>query len=346
MKGVSNSKLFPITSLLGIHVCDETVQLLTYDGINSVYTYADIKGVSEEHYVVIDATSFNNLISKITAEEIKLVFSDDDMTFGVKTPSGSYTFDVAFEEGIGAVQFPDNMSNVMDNQISDYEINLKNLLLAVDINQPAAAKTSEVISLTGAYFGDKLITSDSYVACITHKKVFKEELLLNYSTLSLLSIFGDAEKVHYVISNDKICFYDNDSVVVGNLMPQVKDFPGKEIAMFLEFQFEGNCKISKSELLGALDRLSIFITPFDKNIIELHFTKDNKLVLKSLNGGAIEVISIKSNIESICKTAFDSLKNQVSTTQEETITIKFGNEKAIAIEDSQATHIISLAEVS
>lgn len=351
MKCVTNSKLFPITGLLGIYVYQGTIQLITHDGYNTIYTRDSILDTTAEGYVVVDAGSFNALILKLSADSVKLEFKEGYLEVkaaGAKN-NGSYKFDIAYEEG-QVVMFPDGYQGFEEENVThNFEINYKDLILALNLNEAAVAKTSEVVAYTGAYFGhNKIITTNAYVACITHKNLFEIPLLLNYSTLKLLPIlapFEGSEVIGCILTKDKICFYDDNSEVFGSLMSQVLDFPGKETVSFLELGFAGTCKIQKAELIEALDRLNIFITPFDKNIIELDFKKDS-LTLRSLTSNAIEKIAIQTSAEVLCKTDFFHLKSQVESAQHEVVTLKFGNDVAIALEEPLATHIISLAVVS
>ena len=63
IKGVTNNKLLPLTSLIGIF-CDDKkgLMLRTFDGYNSlVVSNGDIT-TKDSFYVVVYATAFNNLI--------------------------------------------------------------------------------------------------------------------------------------------------------------------------------------------------------------------------------------------------------------------------------------------
>ncbi len=344
LKGVSNNKLFPITSLVGIQFADGELTVMTYDGNNSIYLfhYLGEEEGQKQVYVAVEANKLHDLIGKITDETIQLIFGED--SFNVKSSNGTFKFSVAVEDGFGVVKFPDNQTPLLQEEGIKYiELYYKDLELLLKVNRAAAAKTSEVICLTGAYIGEKIITTDSYVACITDKDLFNETMLLNYTTIDLLPIFENDEKVVAVIGKDRISFYTDNAIVVGSKMSQLNDFPGKEIMSFLELQFTNQCLVKKSEILDALDRLNIFITPFDKNIMELSFT-ENSLTIKSLNSNAVESIPIKNGANLVCKTGFSGLKNEISSVVDETFTLKFGNDIALAVVDSIATHIISLAE--
>ena len=341
MKAVSNQKLLPITGLLGIETKGGYLYMYSYDGNNSLTTKVKVE-YDKEHYVAIDANTFNALVQKVTAEEITLKFEESYLN--VVAGGGNYKFDVAMEENV-VVKFPSYPQNITQPTETQV-VKTEDLELALILNQSAVAQTSEMVAITGAYFGEKIITTNGYMACITNLKVFKEPVLVKYSTLTLLNTLVGSTVTTAVVDG-KLIMFDDSTFVVGELLPYVKEYPVETMMNFAKLPFKSEIKLAKKDLLSALDRLNIFISDFDKNILEV-VVNTTSFDLRSLSSSAHEELGFA--VEAITPTNFkieyDYFKSQVSSTKDEILTIKFGNPSAIAIVEKNATHIIALVETN
>jgi DNA polymerase III sliding clamp (beta) subunit (PCNA family) len=334
-KAVSNNKLLPITSLFGINTSKEgTLTVMSYDGSNFLKVSTSVD-YHEDKYVAINADSFYALVSRLTSDDITLDFTQDYLK--INSSGSNYKFDIAYEEG-NVVKFPEFNVDVNGDSI---ELLLADLELAISLNKPAAATTSELVSITGAYFGDKIVTTNGYMACITNKKLFNTPLLLTYNTLTLISALS-GEKVRVGVGS-KIWFTDSNGVlIVGEPMSQVNDYPLAKVLTFLETNSVGAFKVAKKDLLQSLDRLNIFVTEFDNNVIEAEVT-ENQLLLKSLKNSAIEVIKLTGPLAPFkFKIDYGYFKSQIASTKDEVVELKYGNTSSISLIEKDATHIVAL----
>lgn len=343
MQAVSNNKLLPLTSLIAISIFEDGfLQLTTYDGNNILVVGGDggIGGVEKELYTVINANTFNALINKLSVETITI--RNEERFIEVDSGNGLYKFDVAWEED-GVVKFPDIDNNFTDDEI--FIIPLEEIKLALTVNEGSVAKTQQVQQankgLTGAYFDKKLITTNAYTACITNVSLFKEPKLFNYSTLKLLSVFED-DKINIIFKNNRVFMLDSSCVVVGNLMPEVDNYPANSILKLLELDFPHEIKVNKTEILGLLSRINIFVEEYEKDIINFE-VKDGELILTTKSSKAYDSLYIDNkDISFNCLIDYSFLVAQLKSMHTEIITIKFGNKVAILLEDIVASHIIAL----
>jgi DNA polymerase III sliding clamp (beta) subunit (PCNA family) len=335
LKAVSNNKLLPITSLVGIKTSKEGVlTLVAYDGGNFLKVSTSID-FHEDKYVAINADSFYALVSRLTSDDITLDFTQDYLK--VNSSGSNYKFDIAYEEG-SVVKFPEFEVDINNPTAS---IQLADLELALTLNKPAAATTSELISITGAYFGDKIVTTNGYMACITNKKLFNNPLLLTYNTLNLTSALS-GEKVKVGVGT-KIWFMDdNGTLIVGDPMPQVNDYPLVKVLEFLETDSVGTFKIAKKDVIQSLDRLTIFVLDFDNNVIEAEIT-ETQLMLKSLKNSAVEVIKLTGpHTPFKFKIDYGYLKTQIASLKDEVVEVKYGSQSSISLVEKEATHVVAL----
>ena len=334
MKAVSNNKLLPITSLIGIKTTKEGHLLLqSYDGNNYLQTLTTTD-YFEDNYVAINANSFYGIVSRINQEFITLEFTQKYLL--LKTSGSNYKFDIAYEED-KVVTFP----TYKTTETTEVTVDLKDLELALDLNKAAAAQTSELVSITGAYFGDKIVTTNGYTACLTKRKLFSKPLLLSYNTINLISALN-GEKIGVSIGN-KITFTDTEgTTIIGEPMEQVNEYPLQKVLSFLETSMVGTFNLSKKDLLQSLDRLNVFVDVYDQNILHAEVT-ETEFTLKGSNSGAVETFKLTgTNAPAKFKIDYGYLRSQVSSLISEVVTIKYGNPSLIIIEEKDAHHIIAL----
>jgi len=72
---------------------------------------------------------------------------------------------------------------------------------------------------------------------------------------------------------DELIIYDDNIMIYGTLLEGIEDYPVEEISRYLDVAFDSYCKIPKALLLSVLDRLQLFIEPYDKNGAYFNFTR-------------------------------------------------------------------------
>lgn len=338
-KGCGYNKLIPLTELIGINLKDGKLKLYSTDMTNFLTVTVD-KVSGEDTNICVEAEKFTKLVSKITSSEIELNINDDSL---VVKANGVYKLPIIMDEE-GIVEFPQNKEVV----INSGEVKLTSVLSAYNINRNALAKTLDQPCLTGYYCGEKVISTDSVVITFNNFSMFGkdfEPMLISPQMMYLLTL-NNEENIKFGVDGDNLVFSTSNIEIRGPKLSGIEDYPIDAINEYLNVNFESKCKISKQLLLDVLDRLSLFISQYDKN--GAYFTFGRKgLKIYSKKDSSVETVNY---IESDNFTSFTCLvdivmfKEQLQACPEDTITIWYGNENALKIETGNIIQIIALLD--
>ena len=104
--------------------------------------------------------------------------------------------------------------------------------------------------------------------------------------------------------------------------------------------------ISKQSLLNLLDRISLFVTPYDKNGIKLEFSKDG-LNVWTVDGKNVElVLYVESNVTEPYKVMIDvtNLKMMLESNPDSNVVIYFGHPDIIKMCFGNVIQILALQQ--
>jgi hypothetical protein len=338
IKGAGFNNLIPITSMIGIKLSDGKLRLLTTDMTNTLCIIIDkVSGVDMD--ITVDADKFGKLIAKTTSEDIELIVIDDVLS--VKA-NGTYKIPlIADEEGL--VTFP----ALSETKGKTTNVKLTSIMQAYNINKSALAKTLENPALTGYYCGDMVISTDANVITFNDFKMFEQDepLLISPQLMQLLTL-NKQEDIKLIVDRTLLTFVADDMVVQGTVMEGIEDFPADDVKAYLDEAFTSSCKVPKDLLLATLDRLALFIEPYDKN--GAYFTFGRKGInIHSKKDASTEVINYveSKNFEPfMCCVDIPMLKEQLQANPDDTVKICYGNENALKIESGKVTQVIALLE--
>lgn len=338
IKGAGFNNLIPITSMIGIKLSDGKLRLLTTDMTNTLCIIIDkVSGVDMD--ITVDADKFGKLIAKTTSEDIELIVIDDVLS--VKA-NGTYKIPlIADEEGL--VTFP----ALSETKGKTTNVKLTSIMQAYNINKSALAKTLENPALTGYYCGDMVISTDANVITFNDFKMFEQDepLLISPQLMQLLTL-NKQEDIKLIVDRTLLTFVADDMVVQGAVMEGIEDFPADDVKAYLDEAFTSSCKVPKDLLLATLDRLALFIEPYDKN--GAYFTFGRKGInIHSKKDASTEVINYveSKNFEPfMCCVDIPMLKEQLQANPDDTVKICYGNENALKIESGKVTQVIALLE--
>lgn len=350
INGASNNKMLPITSLIGVDYKDSYLTLTTTDGSTQFIIKQKLEVPAEEDYefyTVVNAEQFSKLVSKTTKEYIELENTDNSLNF---KGNGTYELELALNEDGQLVKFADVPTEGFD--VSQM-INLKDLQDALITAKASLAKTMELPCLTGYYIGKNIITTDRQLVCKLDKKLVEEPILISSQMAELLLLVDLAENDLFELNKlgSQLIFTTNKYIIAG------KELEGKEIynenivkavTNLTSLEYTGEVQVNKQELLDILDRMNLFVSPYDKNAVNLVFTKDG-LQVKSMHSNAIEVAEIKSEkdvAEYTCTVDIEMLKNQIQSLNLDSVTIQYGSQKSIQLKEGNTTLVIALLEVA
>lgn len=338
IKGAGFNNLIPITSMIGIKLSDGKLRLLTTDMTNTLCIIIDkVSGVDMD--ITVDADKFGKLIAKTTSEDIELIVIDDVLS--VKA-NGTYKIPLISDEE-GLVTFP----ALSETKGKTTNVKLTSIMQAYNINKSALAKTLENPALTGYYCGDMVISTDANVITFNDFKMFEQDepLLISPQLMQLLTL-NKQEDIKLITDKTLLTFIADDMVVQGAVMEGIEDFPADDVKAYLDEAFTSSCKVPKDLLLATLDRLALFIEPYDKN--GAYFTFGRKGInIHSKKDASTEIINYveSKNFEPfMCCVDIPMLKEQLQANPDDTIKICYGNENALKIESGKVTQVIALLE--
>lgn len=345
VKGAGMNRLLPITNMLALvgDVDAKKLLVVTTDGTNTLVVKADCE-VEEWFNLVVPVDIFSKLISKTTSETVTLELQDNNL---LVKGNGNYKIALPTDEE-GLVKFPmkDWENLVADNRA---DVKLSFVKAIIDTNKASLAKTLEVPCLTGYYVDDGfVISTDENNAC--YNRIIKmfdgDTLLLGSKTLDLLALTG-YENIEYARTEDTIVFSSPDLCLVTRELEGKDIFPVTPLmALYSNSTFASMCKVPKILLQSVIDRLMLFIEPYDKNAATFTFTQ-NGLQISSKNMSSIELINYTDSQgfePFIAIVDIVSLKAQIDAYPKEEIEIWYGNQNALKLKSDNITQIISLLE--
>lgn len=339
MKCTSNNKMIPLTGLMAIRVADGELSLITTDASNYLYIRDYFDG--EDFYAVVPADIFSKLVSKLSCETVELVVENGIMT--VKG-NGKYSIELPLDEDGSPVRFPDpyNAFSYGDTfQVHKYVIDL-----ILNTAKASIATTYEVPCYTGYYVSDKVITTNTQELCGINIPVSEKPCLVSSTTMDLLGVMSENE-IDMIFSKEDeyaIMFETADCVLCANLMDCIDDFQIDVISQLLDEEFESSCKLSKFKLLQLLDRLALFVSPYDDNCINLTFTREGLLVESRQTNGTefLEYMGSNNHKEFTCCIDVAMFMSQIKAYTDDTIEIQYGKDNAIKLVNSKVTQIVCL----
>lgn len=341
VKGAGNNKLIPITQMMAVKLEKNVLTLVTTDATNYLYI-REPKVEGEDFYTVVPVEIFSKLISKMTCENITLEEKDTSLQV---TGNGKYSVPIQYEDSGEVVAYPDPLKETKFKAKEGAEIQGTTVAVILNSVKPALATTLENPCYTGYYVGERVVATDRSLANSLECEVFKKPRLVSPEVMNLLTVM-DTEKIHVDFKDSIICFSSPNCVVYGRDLPGIEDFQIDDLVPYLtEMEFPSCCEVSKNALLQLLDRISLFVSSYDKGAVNLTFTKDG-IQLSSMSSNGTELLSyvtsenFKDNFT--CPLDIVQFIKQVKAQTSEVVKIYYGNESAIKMVDGKVIQVMAL----
>ena len=347
IKGASNNKIFPMTCLMAIDYAFDTdksfgkLSLTTTDLTNYLTVSLDeVSACTDELHLVVYAENFAKLISKMTSESVTLEF--DGEFFTVSGGKSSYKIELPLDVDGTFVK-------MSVPEIDESNTNTKIVKLSAIKNILTTAKTSLATTLdtpcyTAYYIGDNILSSNGYKICCIKEKLLDTPVLLGSVTIDLLDL---AESdLNCVLVGDSIKFSTAD----GNYILRTKVYEGIEsysadaITQLAESEFEASVVLNKNDMLQALDRLSVFVGEYDRNVIFMHFGEDGLTLTNKAKAGTEQIDYVSKNGDLVfdCAIEIDLLTSQIKAQQNDDFKLYYGLPNCVKIADDNIVQIIAL----
>ena len=341
---VSNNKLIPITSLIELRVTGAGEFLLTTtDGTNSFYVRFPEKVDCEPFELSVFADLFIKLVQKITSKEITITTEGNIL---IVEGNGKYKLELPLDLG-KVITFPTKFdADVLEMPIYD-EIDLKAIDDIIASNKASLATDMQYPVLTGYYFGENVVTSNRKTVCWLKKAMLQNPTVLQPVILDLLSVCtGDTAYVYYMPENKSFLIRCDNELIFAPEFSADTPFPVGAIEKLIEQDFKSTCVLSRKDLLNILDRMSLFVTAYDKKAIDLTFT-ENGLIVSSKKSSGTELVPYKT-VDGFapftCSINIEYLQAHLSAKDSEDVELSFGADKAIKLVTGDFIQIVALLE--
>ena len=342
IKGAGNNKLIPITGLMSIELKDSVLTLITTDATN--YLYVKKSGiVGDDFYAVVDANQFSKLISKMTSDTVILSIKNNIWVLEV-TGNGNYRLELPLHEDGKPIIYPDPYMNLSDVQDCG-TINKTTVQVILETLKPSLAVTLENPCYTAYYMGNRTVATDGCKIADMDISLLDEPALISSEMMDLLSIMT-SEIIDIHKSDNTFIFETDDCIVLGRILEGIEEFAIDAITELVNVEYNSFCKVSKNELLQLLDRLALFVGPYDNNAVCLTFTNAG-LQVSSLATSGVELIPYIDSgnfINFTCSIDINMLINEVKAIQNDIIELYYGDNNAIKLVDGNITLIVALLE--
>lgn len=341
VKGASNNKLIPITSLMAIELnANHILTLTTTDATN--YLYIDEHKVDgDEFYAVVPVDVFSKLIARMTCENVTLTVHPEIKILEVKG-NGNYKIELPLDENGHLIKYPNPYKS--DENFGN-KLNLSTVKVILDTLKSALATTLENPCYTGYYVGDSVIATDTYKIANMDVSLFDEPVLVSAELMNLLSVITE-ENIKVSIDGDVLQFATDTCRIYGREMEGIEDFAVEPIMSLVNTEMDSQCSLNKTQLLQVLDRLSLFVGPYDKNAVRFTFTREG-LEISSKASSSVEMIPYISSEdfrEFTCMIDVQMITQEVKAVQTDAIEMYYGEDNAVIMKDGNITIVVALLE--
>ena len=330
------SKLLEITKYYEVDFSVEGISLRATDGVNFITINHPTK-CDDQMSVIVKADQFSKLINKTTKDTVGLKLMDNYLE--VKG-NGTYKVEIVSDEVYPTLDID-----------ADKEFMITYTTLSNAVIDGAKAKSTSPND--GALYSyllrdNQIITADAI-------KVYSTELdgeylddveLLIPPTLATLLQSIDVENIIFKVNKDCTLLraIGQNVIITGALQEGAPEYPN--VMPLLAGKYPHTCELNVKEVLQALDRLNLFVSLYDRGIIDLVFTNVNMTI--STSSKSLETIEYTKGIDLpepfIISVDGGYLKDLFSAVDEPSVKIEFGADETIKLCTKNSTMLLAAAD--
>ena len=332
VKGCSNNKMLPMTSVMAVSCADGKLTLITTDMTNYLYVSEDAN-TDEDFYVTVRADMFTKLIMSITSETV--TFEMTDKYLEVKG-NGVYKIDVILDENGGMIKFPDFEPS--DTAVGNVPTTVVHTMLSA--LKPALSKDVVTPCYTNYFVGDTVIATNMEVINMLNTKLLntEEPLFISSELMDLVGLCTD-EVIDVRYEDGVIDFITNSVKIHGTLFEYAEQYQTDDINEVAKNEYPSQCSVNKNVLLQTLDRIALFTDDeFSDNAVNIKFTADGLTIESPMSNGVETIEYVTSDHDEDFSGTIDAvaLKDQIRPYSAEHVEILYGREDSIKlVQDEQ-----------
>lgn len=343
VKGAGNNKFLPITELIGIKAQDNILSLTCTDATNYIEVSEPVE--CEPFYAAVNADIFAKLVGKITSNETEITVTENAV---IIKGNGEYKIGIQLDEDGKAVKF-ENKFNADDDiwKVDKQTIKTETIERILNVNKSALATTLELPCYTGYYCGKDVVSTDTYKITVLDTNIFDEPCLISPQVMELLSVFK-GDDINVYTKDDIMIFVDEKIKIFTHKLAGIEDFAIDSINRLMDSEFEKFCTFNRQAMINLLDRISLFVGPYDNNAVMLNFT-DKGIQVSSRQSNGVEIIpyaGVSDVTPYQCSIDVNLLMTQLKSQTTDITELWYGNDKAIKMCSDDVTQIVCLIEIN
>lgn len=352
INGCGQNSQIPLTQLFGIRTMkldsDTYLVIGATDTIN--YLYAKTKIESDEVVdVCINANIFTQLVNKFTTDTIKLTFFEKYVQLEA---NGEYKLEIALLENGEKLTFPRN-ANLEPAMAypTPHKIKTEKFRKLLKYGKDALATMENEVDLNGYYVNDDMLIATNRKIMVVLADTLGINAVLRRKFVDLICESSDDEIYFYELDERNFLVVDSVMNIYSTINSPLENYPSKQIEKVVNgSQFGLQVKVDIKSLLSILDRISLMVTKYDSDIIELSIA-DGVMLVSSVKSTGSETLPIAlANDEPFDpnyiwtgKINCEWLKTQLSTFNKDIIDLYIGNKICVKLVEDDVSKLICLA---
>ena len=331
--GVGKKGLNALNTAITLLDDEGKLSLLTTTGVATLKVTTDIDTTNFTSCSV-DNTLFIQLLAKLSGD---IELSIEEGRYLLIRGKGEYKIPLIFDYNGNLALIP-NIQKVNEGLV---ELDIESLNRAIGICKNACPEDLNVPILYNIYFGDNVIaTNDEKLIYIPNETKFRG--LLNVHNLGIVtSVFKG--KTSYKIDGKGLVIQDDKSTLI-TVIDESQEFPSQAID---GLSFDNVFEVEYEHLMDVIEKGKLFISPFDRNIINVDIKSDG-IVLRSNNNDFIEEVaySAPNTVEELegLKVNLLDLHSILTSCVNGPITISCTEEGPLVVKQNDYKGLVSLYE--
>ena len=331
------TNILEITNYYELEFSDKGFIIRATDGTNYMTVIDEDYTQDEVFSVIVKADQFTKLINKTTKEEVTLTVKSDYLE--VKG-NGTYKVEIVADE-----EYPTHSLDIEE---------FGELQLAPFKNAMQGAKNAKSQTANDGVLFSYLVRDECLYTADAIKVYSKDlegidmedvEILIPPGLATLLmSLDGDTVKVYIDKDDNKAQFVSKSVTVVGGLSEGADQYP--DLAELFDEPFPHQARLSKQNLISAIDRLNLFVSLFDKGVISIVFTQDGLLLSTASNSNEMVMYEtpLAEPVEYVYSVNSKYLQDLVSVADNDMLTVCFGLDDTLKLMTADSMMILATAE--
>lgn len=331
----------------GVDILAELIELRLNNGVLSLRTTDSRNimilrksGVEGDDFVAtISLDVFEKIVSRTSKEKIELVVDDRAVEL---RGNGVYNFPLTIE-GDEPITF--KPLELLDSPDLKKQLKVADIRKVIAVNGGFVGSPFVYANISGFYFSDNAVSTDSIACSYLRKKLFEDEPIMLYpQTLQLVADMTE-EDVTFIKKGNSIQFVSATCLVSSVSHSEIDEFPIEGLNNYLNSEFTSNVTISRKAARDILDRVSFFVdmkAEFGATVLD--FTEAG-ITITDRRGKASEVLPYSNPVNFEPYTCFipaaDFMKI-LDLDGDDNVKLWYGNDDAIRVDSGDITRILAL----